>query len=1684
MRKKIVIKFVLTIGCIFLFCTNNVVIAQGPTSPEAASFEPVDATDMVSLMTGDLSYVLPLLNVPSPEGGYPIALSYHAGIALDQEASWVGLGWNLNPGAINRGVNGYPDDWGKTSISEFFYDEGWTEDYYGFSIGYAFSGATSVGLGLSWGSNKSLSGSVSLGLGAVSLDIGANGVNAGVSSGNITGTSFNISTRGVGLGYGISNRGSNGILGINLNYNYGDGLAGNFSVSKITNRGISSVGVSLSSNSVSLNARSNGSGAGISNSSSNTTAGDYNINVSSRGFSLPLYSFNINYSHTKVKYSLFKNRETFTSGMLYPMLANETYDYTNGEKSIIMNENNFMDVDVHREFDETNQSSSDLIDYYGEVYYSSIVLPSYDKFAVNSQGLSGDMSIYNHTELNLSGRGGKTPVPWAQESNWETNYLNHDITDFDVSSNIGGVNLESTNKKYFTFNNAYNSFLRFDTSNFVDVSGTSNYTIDKDILKEYVTNETTTYNNSNSLTVEKIKREGNVIQTFTNKEIRDNTINNFFEAREGNGFLNRQDNTVFLDEGIGAFKITTTDGKVYHYSLPVYQYETYYKSFKDDTDEDKNFFTNEKTTPYATHWLLTGITGPDYYDKNSNGIIDDEDYGYWVTFDYGKWSDGYIWQNPSDQDFEEIIDVRDSDKKTFSYAWGRKQVYYLDAIKTRTHTALFVKETRLDNQSKLKEDYVQKAPYNSSTGRFDILSGQHSKHHVASSHSRVLLGPWNMFDSYNNPVNLAYGIYSTKRTRSYYNEIPKNSTLALKKILLLKNEVMPNISKENSTQQPVKVGVICDARLGYTELFNSIGQQVSPNNMYFTELNQHTFEIDIERNVLDTKDISGLNLESLASQVIDLEHDYTLAKGAPTSSGGNGKLTLKNVNFKGKSGVSVIPPYKFNYHHPEIAFNKDDKDDWGYHKTQPKVWSLSEIITPTGGKIQMDYESDSFYAESATYEEVEFDYGGGSTGGISLNSVDNTEYFKVGNYYKVTSTNSAGTPHDDTLVRVTAVSSNSISVTPSINFISQRNVKIYGHHYDYTETLDDLDGKKSGGIRVKSIKIKNENNIVNTTSYQYDNPLTGKTTGITSYSPTKIERNIPYVSMLPGPMVMYSNVKVINKGGDDGITGSTSYEFETLKPRLQEPGYIFSLGDAFKIEKIQDQGFQFKGSDKETGNVYFGSTGIYNGGKMRKYKIHNNLGILGRVKAINTYNSKGHILTRNKNNYKSDLIGDNEIGVTQETHKSVKKVFGTQNLFLISTSKINYPSVLQSTSTTQGNFNTMQYFDKHDFLTGQVLETRTVRSDGLEYKTALVPAYTKYSLMGSKIDNSDNKNMLAQKVASYSYLINPNTGIEKLIGTSITTWNNQWSYRDVAGTQTSPTNNEEKIWRKHRSYYWKGDRDTNGAYIGFNESNDDGFNWGIGANQSNSSKWKLASETTRYDHYSMSIESKDLNENYTTVKTADNNSKVIAVANAKYTEVFYSGAEYDEGIGNLYLEPEIRGASLRTTNKAHTGKYSIKAGVGDQFGTFMRQGEHSAGKYRLSVWVHKDNYQNARVRIVGSNIEQLNGEKSFAGDWVLLSHYFDITTNASFPYLTSNSGDVYYDDLRIHPIEASMSSYVYNEFDEVSYIMDGSNLATHYVYDNVGRLIEIWAEALDNPSAGITGGFKKVQKHTYNYKNQ
>lgn len=82
-----------------------------PVSPEAAAFMTYGNTP-VNLYTGTPDINIPLYTFQGREMALPMSLSYDAGgIRVEQQATWVGLGWNLNVGGrITRIANGLPDD--------------------------------------------------------------------------------------------------------------------------------------------------------------------------------------------------------------------------------------------------------------------------------------------------------------------------------------------------------------------------------------------------------------------------------------------------------------------------------------------------------------------------------------------------------------------------------------------------------------------------------------------------------------------------------------------------------------------------------------------------------------------------------------------------------------------------------------------------------------------------------------------------------------------------------------------------------------------------------------------------------------------------------------------------------------------------------------------------------------------------------------------------------------------------------------------------------------------------------------------------------------------------------------------------------------------------------------------------------------------------------------------------------------------------------------------------------------------------------------------------------------------------------------------------------------------------------------------------------------------------------------
>lgn len=101
----------LAVLLVFLHTPSTHGQGGSPVQPEYTG-QPVPAGPSVNEFTGDFSYGLPVLTVPGPHGSsYSLTLSYQAGTNPNSDVSWVGYGWSLNPGAVVRHQQGFPDDW-------------------------------------------------------------------------------------------------------------------------------------------------------------------------------------------------------------------------------------------------------------------------------------------------------------------------------------------------------------------------------------------------------------------------------------------------------------------------------------------------------------------------------------------------------------------------------------------------------------------------------------------------------------------------------------------------------------------------------------------------------------------------------------------------------------------------------------------------------------------------------------------------------------------------------------------------------------------------------------------------------------------------------------------------------------------------------------------------------------------------------------------------------------------------------------------------------------------------------------------------------------------------------------------------------------------------------------------------------------------------------------------------------------------------------------------------------------------------------------------------------------------------------------------------------------------------------------------------------------------------------------
>jgi hypothetical protein len=721
-------------------------LTSGPSQPEVQSFQPAGTSDMVDLFSGDFSYNIPLFELPGPNGGYPFNLSYQSGINTDQEASWVGLGWNLQPGAINRQMRGLPDEFNGQDKVETKMSMA-PNVTAGMSAGVGvefFGGDASIGLGVSVyqnnyrGAGYSIDGSV--------------GFSKAASSGRTAGVGMNFSldpNEGVSLSPSLSLGNKNVNYGLDMGYNSKEGLTNLSYSSNISDRWRSKPKKGDTNKEGKMRSFAFGSGANISLAhpgyTPQITTPMINSNLSATlkvgGAFWGIYG--------SAYVTGFYNQQRLATNkrnIVTPAFGYLNYHLASNNTNALM--------DVNREKDGVVTANS-----------PNMAIPSftYDIYSVSGQGIGGmyrpmrnDFGVAKDQEVTSESSGGSAGVDLGPAlihvgANLS---LNHAISKSGLWSNAMTTRASFTTTEVGSLYEPW-YFKSHGESTTEEIASLTNLGGERAVRTRLLGESATSqieFNGRESWAnelpvVDKTKPRkprNKSIQSFTNEQLWNGTADalphfsiDYIDKNNAVNKFNRGDATK--KHHIGAFAATTPEGLRYNYGIPAYnlsQEEFVFSVRKKPSDVDRvaieksgltglandepkydypttveKYLRRVKTPAYAHSYLLTSILGPDYVDVTGNGVSED-DLGYWVKFTYKCTSDQaspFQWRDPfQDAHLQEgwKSDPRD-DKGSFVY--GAKEIWYLAKAETKSHVATFEMSAREDGKGVLNKLQIANA---------------------------------------------------------------------------------------------------------------------------------------------------------------------------------------------------------------------------------------------------------------------------------------------------------------------------------------------------------------------------------------------------------------------------------------------------------------------------------------------------------------------------------------------------------------------------------------------------------------------------------------------------------------------------------------------------------------------------------------------------------------------------------------------------------------------------------------------------------------------------------------------------------------------------------------------------------------------------------------------------------------
>jgi hypothetical protein len=1677
-----------------LYPTISYALTSGPTAPEATSFEPVDTTDMVNLATGDFTYNIPLLEVPGPAGGYPLSLSYHAGIQPNEDASWVGLGWTLNPGAISRTVNGYPDDQVGAIRTRHDFNNGGTRNTY--SLGIGVPGAM-FGLSISNDSNLGLGIGTSFSVGP-SFQIKGTGIGIGAdyTGGN---DGYGNSFSGVGVNASIGKTGDNakGLtanIGISTNFNSVSAHAGVGFRDNSNRFQASLLGASISSNGL----KPSLSVAGYQLNQTNGAAG--RVTTESWGIStppIPIGPFTITLGYNYLRYYSDETANVKVIGSVNTLSANgKNADEWSFDSYALLNPDASGGVIKNNDPEKSRGGS----------------FPSYDSYNVNAQGLGGSIQPY----ILDPGRLFRQNLKKSDGSCCEIKYETSPSGNF--SSNA-----------HFRFKNDFSNSWSYESAAMKVINGQIQYnTVNSPIKPEGFNSSTRRLAGSKH------------IEFFSNEQ-----INNGFAKDQGfvdyKGYKTRELTKYGYDvsKQIGGFMITNESGITYHYSLPVYSYFQVHKTFVSGK-EYENFQNNAENHPFAYTWFLTAVTGPDYINRNgsNDGTTSTKDWGYWVKFTYSMKTDEYVWRNP------DVGTHKDINLKLETYSYGQKELYYLDKIETSTHVALFNKSERVDGRGVT----------GGVTGGYNPMVGSNCHtdpdcvpQPCTDPDPRACGEPCQICDGFT--IRAAKTLKLDKivlLSRTDFNTGGDFSTKAMRVVNFQTDYSLAQGTSnsfvddaENSKLGKLTLNSLRFLGKGETDLIPPIRFEYARNPAYnkdaydiwgqyksdYKKSNNDYMDRLVSQNSsanVDAWSLSQIMTSTGSSILISYESDeykLPILYSNPTLyfktvSRATGTSDVVNLDFGSdvsyllqgitKIDINALFAYPFKYDKNIFcsSFRQcPDSNDSYYNENQEKdsdfrliVSANSPIISISGNMIGL--KSKEFFEGLSKGTDID-----GCHEYNDTRLIAGFVKFEIGNTFY----------GGGLRVKKVTIKSNNGERSTSYNY-------------------NNLSSSTSGVTSYEPQKFENQISYPDEDYYKNNKADCFKSFYERSYRTRLFENFTNLFSFsreIPAPGVIYGTVTVeeeIQNAGEATPTklpGKKVYEFQTFDESMVQRMGLSSADGLQPSTCYSDSGKEIPcdgdRSDPKTRPVRcYDQNGslidcntppstIYSPVTFKDFSSW-----VGSLKSVTTYGTDGSVLDKIVNHYlhenkttdqfASDLKSKfNNQGVITQLFSEVKTVGP------VFTRRDEYPLVATG-QTSENNKSGIKVESENlafNFYTGK--PTKVLNKDGYgnSHVSESVPAYTLSTYsgmeasqissnmvgMGLKINNPNNKHMLTQEAGSYTFKVNDayksnqiDANKIALVSATAQTWSNQTGVLGAGGSNRSAT--QPSIWRMKSSFSFIGDPTTSvggdgllpmASYTPFNA-------WSDGAEVTNG--WQKNSEIKLFDIYSHALEATDVNQNYAATIMSQDQTRVLgSAANAQYDQIGYSGAEEQPKVGsfsslfelgnNIYC-PALNGATWSQT-MAHTGTSSMRAALGQQ-AFYFSTGNSQCDSYHVSLW---SSQADGKIKYhVNGGAAQTASVKNTgrAGNWYLLeADISGVSGNDNVRiWCEGGSGETYFDDFRVHPQSTAMTSYVYNSWGELSHILDNNNLYTKYIYDEMGRLKETYKES-------FRAGVVKTSDVTINY---